>query len=139
MAETNGFLGRYSGETYGRVLGAVYLSAAVVFLAGMWIGHARIGFIGFVALFVVGLIADFAVQRSSVTVYDERYDEVTKRAGASVFSLFGGGGFVVFVSLLAAEFAGVYGMGPIVELFFLTWSAFVLTWGVFYTYYKYML
>ena len=139
MTETNGFLGRYSGETYGRVLGAIYLSAAVVFLAGMWIGRDTAGFVGFVALFVVGLVADFAVRRSSVTVYDERYDELTRRASASVFSLFGGGGFVVFVCLMAAEFAGVYEMGVVVESLFLTWSAFVLTWGVFYTYYKYRL
>lgn len=139
MAETNGFLGRYSGETYGRVLGAVYLSAAVVFLAGMWIGRARIGFIGFVALFLVGLVADFAVQRSSVTVYDERYNEVSRRASEAVGRLFGGGGFVVFVSLIGAEFAGVYEMGVVVESLFLSWSAFVLTWGVFYTYYSYRL
>ncbi|MCX2818328.1 MAG: hypothetical protein ACI9QA_000171 [Methanobacteriota archaeon] len=138
MTETDGFIERYSGETYGRLLGAIYLSAAVVFLVGMGVDHARAGFIGFVGLFVIGLIADFALRRSSVTVYDERYDDLTKKASAAVFSLYGGGGFVVFVSLLAAEFAGVYEMGPIVELFFMAWSAFVLTWGVFYTYYKYI-
>jgi uncharacterized membrane protein len=135
--KADGLFERYSGETYGRLLAAIYLSAAVVFFAGMWIDRARAGFVGFVALFVVGLVADFAVRRSSVTVYDERYDELTKRASAAVFSLFGGGGFVVFVSLMAAEFAGLYEMGTYVETLFITWSVVVLTWGGFYTYYKY--
>ena len=135
--KSDGMLGRYSGETYGRLLGGIYLSAAVVFFIGMWLDRTRAGFVGFVALFVLGLVADFAVRRSSVTVYDERYDELTKRASAAVFSLFGGGGFVVFVSLMAAEFAGVYEMGTYVETLFITWSVVVLTWGAFYTYYKY--
>jgi uncharacterized membrane protein len=139
MTETSGPIGRYSGETYGRVLGAIYLSAAVVFLIGIFLGYPEAGFVAFVALFVVGLVADFAVKRSSVTVYDERYDEVSSRASAAVFSLFGGGGFFVFMSLMAAEFAGFYEMGVVVESIFVTWSAVVLTWGVFYTYYKYRL
>jgi uncharacterized membrane protein len=137
VTQKSDLLGRYSGETYGRLLGAIYLSAAVVFLIGIFLGYPEVGFVGFVALFVVGLVADFAVKRSSVTVYDERYDELTKRASASVFSVFGGGGFVVFVSLMAAEFAGVYEMGRLVETLFIAWSVVVLTWGGFYTYYTY--
>ena len=135
--ESDGLLKRYSGETYGRLLGAIYLSAAVAFLIGIFLGYPGVGFVGFVGLFVIGAVADFAVKRSSVTVYDERYDEITKRASAAVFSVFGGGGFVVFVSLMAAEFAGVYEMGTYVETLFITWSVVVLTWGAFYTYYKY--
>ena len=137
VTQKSDLLGRYSGETYGRLLGGIYLSAAVVFLLGIFLGYPEVGFVGFVALFVVGLVADFAVKRSSVTVYDERYDELTKRASASVFSVFGGGGFVVFVSLMAAEFAGVYEMGRLVETLFIAWSVVVLTWGGFYTYYSY--
>lgn len=137
VTQKSDLLERYSGETYGRLLGATYLSAAVVFLIGIFLGYPEVGFVGFVALFVVGLIADFAVKRSSVTVYDERHDELTKRASAAVFSMFGGGGFVVFVSLMAAEFAGMYEMGRLVETLFVAWSVVVLTWGGSYTYYSY--
>ena len=139
MTETDGFIGRYSSETYGRVLGAVYLSAAVVFIAGMAVGRAFAGFVGFVVLFLVGAIGDYAVQRSSVVLYDERYDEVTGRASEAVFSLYGGGGFLVFVSLIGAGFAGIYEMGPTVEALFLNWSVVVLVWGGFYIYYSYRL
>jgi len=139
VAEKNGLIGRYSSETYGRVLVATYLSAAVVFILGTVLGHAFWGFVGFIALFLIGAVADYAVQRSSVVLYDERYDEVAGRASEAVFSLYGGGGFVVFVSLIGAGFFGVYEMGTVVEALFLNWSVVVLAWGGFYTYYKYRL
>ncbi|MDZ7689323.1 MAG: hypothetical protein U5J64_11560 [Halobacteriales archaeon] len=128
---------RYSGETYGRLLGAVYLSAAVVFVVGMVLERPAVGFVGFVGVYLVGVAADFALQRSSVVLYDERHKDMTRHASNAVFRIYGGGGFLIFVSLMGLEFAGRYEMGARVETLFLTWSAFVLTWGGFYTYYKY--
>lgn len=128
---------RYRGESYGRLLVGIYLSAAVVWMAATALGYPREGFLAFVAIFVLGLVADFVVRRSSVTVYDERYYELEKRASSTAFNIFGGGGFIVFITLIAAEFAGVYEMGERVETLFLAWAAFVLTWGVAYTYHKY--
>lgn len=128
---------RYRGETYGRLLVGIYLSAAVVWTAASAVGYPREGFIAFIAIFVLGLVADFVVRRSSVTVYDERYHELEKRASDTAFNIFGGGGFIAFVTLIAAEFAGVYEMGERTEAVFLAWSAFVLTWGAAYIYHKY--
>jgi|GEM_PF-1495274 len=127
----------YSSKTYGRVLGGIYLSAAVVFVVGMLLERPAAGFVGFVGVYLIGVVADFSLQRSSVVLYDERHKDITRRASNSVFRIYGGGGFLVFVSLMGLEFAGRYEMGATVEALFLTWSASVLTWGGFYTYYKY--
>lgn len=132
-----GVVERYSGEIYGRLLVGIYLTAAVVWIGATAVGYPREGFVAFIGIFVVGLVADFALRRSPVTVYDERYYEISRRASDMTFNIFGGGGFVVFVTLIALEFAGMYEMSPRAEAVFLAWAAMALTWGVAYTYLKY--
>jgi len=134
----NSAVERYSGEVYGRVLVGIYLSAAVIWMGLSVAGYPEAGFVAFLIIFGVGLVAGFAVHRSSVVVHDERDDELYRRASNTAFNIFGGGGFVVFVSLIALEFAGMYEMTPRVGTLFLAWSAFVLSWGVAYVYHKYM-
>ncbi len=129
-------LERYSGETYGRALLGVYLAAPTVWLVSMYAGHAAAGFAAFLVIFAFGLAMDLALRRSSVVLYDERYERISRKASDAVFNVYGGGGFVVFVSLIALEFLGYYEMTPRVETLFLAWSAFVLSWGVCYTAFK---
>jgi len=103
-------------------------------LVGTAIGRDLAGIVVYAVAVIGGIGATFYLQfGTSVSLQDEREEELALRASNVTFQLYGFLGLFAFVGLFLLDALGRPSIGPAVETLLYAYAVITLTWGAVYT------
>lgn len=122
------------GRRYRRIVLGVFAAGIAALLVGTAIGRDLAGIVAYAVAVIGGIGATLYLQfDSSVTLQDEREEELGLRASNITFQLYGYLGLFVFVGLFLLDAVGRPSIGPTVETLLYAYAVITLTWGAVYT------
>ncbi|WP_144060687.1 hypothetical protein [Salinarchaeum sp. Harcht-Bsk1] len=106
----------------------------VALLAGVGIGFDLVGAIGyFLGVTVGGALCVYACVLGSVTISDERFAAIERRASHYTLLGLAYAGLATFPALFVLEAAGRFAFSEALETLLFAFSALFLVWGAVYT------
>lgn len=122
------------GLRYRRIVYALFAVGIAALLVATAIGRDLAGIVVYAAAVIGGIGATSYLQFDrSVSLQDEREEELGLRASNITFQLYGYLGLFVFVGLFLLDALGRPSIGPAVETLLYAYAAITLTWGAVYT------
>jgi uncharacterized membrane protein len=126
------------GKRYRRLIYGLFTIAIVSFFIGMLIEQFLAGLVVYTVTGVGGIALTFYLQhRSSVSLEDEREQELGRRASSITFQLFGYLGLFAFITLFFLDALGRYSLSGTAETLLYAYAVITLTWGAIYTVLRY--
>lgn len=115
-------------------MGSPFAIGIAAMLLGIALGYELVGSVVYLAGLVGGTIACGVASRyADVTLYDERFDDVAKRASHYTYLTAVYLGLATFPALFVLDAAGEFAFGPVLTGVLYSFSALGLTWGAYYT------
>lgn len=122
------------GRRYRRIVYGLFGIGIAALLVGTAIGRDLAGIVVYAVAVIGGIGATFYLQfGTSVSLQDEREEELALRASNVTFQLYGFLGLFAFVGLFLLDALGRPSIGPAVETLLYAYAVITLTWGAVYT------